>query len=97
VVLNLGLVYDTPAAKMEKAMELLKEIALNNPRLDEEPVVGFNNFGDSALGIIFIYYIKKGEDILLAQSEINLAIMKQFEEHGLEMAFPTQTVYTKKG
>jgi MscS family membrane protein len=95
VVLNIGLVYDTPTIKMEKAMELLKEIAAANTNLDEGTVVGFNNFGDSSLGIIFVYFIKKEADILVTQSEINLAIMKQFEEHGLEMAYPTRTVYNK--
>lgn len=96
VVLNMGLVYDTPTIKMEKAMELLKEIAADNANLDEGTVVGFNNFGDSSLGIIFVYFIKKEADILVTQSEINLAIMKQFEEHGLEMAYPTRTVYNKQ-
>ncbi|MEZ5083518.1 MAG: mechanosensitive ion channel family protein [Bacteroidales bacterium] len=96
VVLNLGLVYDTPAAKMEKAMELLKEIGTENPSLEDNVIVGFNNFGDFALGIIFIYYIKNGEDIIGVQSAINLEIMRKFEEHQLEMAYPTQTVYTKK-
>lgn len=97
VVLNLGLVYDTPADKMQLALDLLNEIAKSNENIDEEPITGFNKFGDSALGIIFIYYIKKGADILKTQSEINLEIMKQFEANGLEMAYPTQTVYTKKG
>jgi MscS family membrane protein len=96
VTLNLGLVYDTPVAKMEKAMELLKEIAALNTALEENTVIGFNKFGDFALGILFIYYIKSGEDIIGTQSAINLEIMRKFEEHGLEMAFPTQTVYTKK-
>ncbi len=96
VTLNLGLVYDTPAAKMEEALVLLKEIAAANNSLEENTVVGFNNFGDFALGILFIYYIKSGEDIIGTQSAINLEIMRKFEAHGLEMAFPTQTVYTKK-
>lgn len=96
VSLNLGLVYDTPAAKMEEAMELLKDIAKANPALEENPVIGFNNFGDFALGILFIYYIKSGEEILGTQTAINLAIMRKFEENGLEMAFPTQTIYSKK-
>ena len=96
VTLNLGLVYDTPAAKMEEALVLLKEIAAANISLEENTVVGFNNFGDFALGILFIYYIKSGEDIIGTQSAINLEIMRKFEKHGLEMAFPTQTVYTKK-
>jgi len=96
VTLNLGLVYDTPADKMEKAMELLKEIAASNVALEENTVIGFNKFGDFALGILFIYYIKSGEEIIGTQTAINLEIMRKFEEHGLEMAFPTQTVYTRK-
>lgn len=96
VALNLGLVYETPAAKMEEALELLKEIASQNSSLEENTVIGFNNFGDFSLGILFIYYIKSGENIIATQSAINLEIMRKFEAHGLEMAFPTQTVYTKK-
>lgn len=96
VVLNLGLVYDTPSEKMEKAISLLHEIIENNPDAEENHHVGFNDFGASALGIIFIYYIKKESDILGTQTAINLAIKRNFESHNLEMAFPTQTVYTKK-
>lgn len=95
VVLNLGLVYETPAAKIEEAMQILKDIARDNANLEEAPVVSFNQFGESSLGIIFIYYIKKGADIMMTQSEVNLSILKQFEAHGLEMAFPTRTIYTK--
>lgn len=96
VVLNLGLVYDTTTEQMEKAMELLKETGTENPSTEENVLVGFNDFGASALGLIFIYYIRKDEDILQTQSLINLEIKRKFEEHGLEMAFPTQTIYTKK-
>lgn len=96
VVLNLGLVYETPTDKMEKAMELLKEIGTANTALEEKLIIGFNSFGDFSLGIIFIYYIKSGEDILGAQTSINLEIKRKFEEHGIDMAFPTQTIYTKQ-
>lgn len=97
VTLNLGLVYETPTEKIEKAMELLKEIGEANPSLDEKILIGFNSFGDFSLGILFIYYIRAGEDILATQTAINLEIKRKFEEHRLEMAFPTQTVYTIKG
>ncbi len=96
VVINLGLVYDTPAEKMEEALRILHEIAGGNQDLEEEHHVGFNDFGASALGIIFIYYIRKGADILGAQTAVNMEIKRRFEANGLEMAFPTQTVYTKQ-
>ena len=46
-----------------------------------------------AMNIMFIYYIKKGRDIAGTQTEINMEILKQFNDNGLEFAFPTQTLY----
>lgn len=96
VILNLGLVYETPTEKMEKAMELLREIGSGNASLEEKLIIGFNSFGDFSLGILFIYYIKPGEDILGTQTAINLEIKRKFEEMEIDMAFPTQTIYTAK-
>jgi len=93
VVLNLGLTYDTNSEQIEKGIKLLKDIAINNQALEENVSVGFNAFGDFSLGIVFIYYIKKDGDILGTQTAINLEILKQFGSNGLEMAFPTQTIY----
>jgi MscS family membrane protein len=94
VVVNLGLTYEMDAAQVEKAMATLKELAEKHEAIEEPPVVGFNAFGDFALNILFVYWIKKGEDILATQTEMNLEILRRFSEEGLEMAFPTQTVYT---
>jgi MscS family membrane protein len=97
VVLNLGLTYDTSPEKMERAMEILKDIAAGQEGIEENIAVSFNAFGDFAMNILFIYYIKKGGDILGVQTEMNTAILRRFNEEGLEFAFPTQTLYTKSG
>ncbi len=96
ITLNLGMTYDTTGPQLEQAMQLLKDIAAKHQSLEENVLVGFNNFGDFALGILFVYYIKKGEDILATQTEINLEILKQFNANGLEFAFPSQTIYQKQ-
>ncbi len=96
IVLNLGLVYDTGYKKMNEALEVLKKIVADSNKAEEKVLVSFNQFGDFSLNILLIYYIKKGEDILGTQTEINLEIMRCFEEKGLEFAYPTQTIYTKK-
>ena len=96
VVLNLGLTYDMDDKKIEKAMEILKEIAANNDNIEDNTPMGFNQFGDFALNILFIYYIKKSADILGTQTEINLEILKQFNKSKLEFAFPSQTIFTKQ-
>lgn len=97
VVLKLGLTYDMTEKQMNKALDILKKIASQNKNLEEKVIVSFNEFGDFALGILFIYYIKSGHDILTTQTEINSEILKQFNKNKLEMAFPTQTIYSKKG
>ena len=81
------------AEQMEKGIELLKEIAKSNNDINDDYMVSFNAFGDFSLGIIFIYYIKAGSDNLDTQTAVNLEILKQFGANGLEMAFPTQTIY----
>ena len=44
------------------------------------------------MNILFVYYIRNGSDILGAQTAVNLEVLKQFNEKGLDMAFPTQTI-----
>ena len=96
VVLNLGLTYDTDDKKIVQAMDILQKIVDDNEWIEESPKIAFNQFGDFALNILFIYYIKKGADILGTQTEINLEILKQFNKNKLEFAFPSQTIFTKQ-
>lgn len=95
IVTNLGLTYETAPENMEAAMEYLKEIIAANSGTEEDMSVGFNAWGDFAMGILVIYYIKKDADILQTQTDINMAILKKFNSEGLEFAYPTQTIYKK--
>ncbi|MHC4886510.1 MAG: mechanosensitive ion channel family protein [Planctomycetota bacterium] len=94
IILELGLTYDTAPEAMEKATKILKTIADENEGVREDPVIFFSGFGDFAMTIKFIYYIIKGSDIAGTQHGVNMAILKHFNEAGLEFAFPTQTLYT---
>jgi len=96
IVLNLGLTYDTQPEQMQQAMELLKSIIEENKETNKKVVVSFNGFGDFALNILFIYYIKKGKDISGTQTDVNMQILTQFNQKGLEFAFPTQTIHNIK-
>jgi len=94
ITLNLGLTYDTTAEQMEQAMEILKAIVQANTSTEEKVIVSFNAFGDFAMNIMCIYYIKSGENVADVQTQINLEILRQFNANQLEFAFPTQTIYT---
>lgn len=98
IVLNLGLTYDTPPDGMSRAMEILRTIADEHAEdMVGSPKIAFNAFGDFALGILFIYYIRSGADILGVQTSVNMAILERFNSEGLEFAFPTQTIHTVPG
>ncbi len=99
VSLNLGLTYDTDPTQMQRAMDVLQEIADAHAEnlVADKTAIGFNAFGDFAMNVLFIYYIAPGEDILEIQTSVNSQILERFNAEGLDFAFPTQTIYTVSG
>jgi MscS family membrane protein len=96
VVMDLGLTYNTSPEKIELARSILKEIVEQKKDvLTDETVISFLMFGEFNLIIKFIYYIHAGNDYFVIQNEVNLEILKRFNENGLEFAFPTRTIYNK--
>ena len=96
-VMELGLTYDTSPEQMEKAIEILHGILDHFHGKDapgQSPHIYFSGFGAYSLNIHIIVWLKttsfSEEEKLL--NELNMAILKQFNEAGLEFAFPTQTL-----
>ena len=94
VAINLGLVYQTPAERMERAVALVREALTGREgiRLDR---VHFRAFGESALFIEAVYFVTSAEyfTYMDLQQEINLEILRRFAAEGIEFAYPTQTVF----
>lgn len=97
MVLNFGVTYDTKPENLESIPKLVETI------IDEVKDATFNRahfktFGSSSLDFECIYTMENGKksDSMRAQQEINLALFRAFAEQGIDMAFPTQTVYVKK-
>ena len=96
ITLNLGLTYDTTPESMQEAMTWLKALPTQISTIKQDVIASFTTYGDFSLGITFIYYIKSRADIFETQSQVNLTILKHFNEKGWNFAFPTQTIYTVK-
>ena len=99
VVLNLGLTYDTTSEKMKEALELLKSIPKRVENVSSNPsdiVAVFTEYSNSALVIMYLYFIEKQGDILGVTSNMNMEILAAFNKAGLNLAFPTRTVYIQK-
>lgn len=96
IQLDLGLTYDTTPDAMQRAMDILREIATEHAELQaREPVITFNAFGDFAMNVLFQYYIRADADVVQTQTRMNLAVLERFNAEGVEFAFPTQTIFTQ--
>ncbi|MDO9144718.1 mechanosensitive ion channel family protein [Rhodoferax sp.] len=90
----IGVTYDTPAEKLELIPELIKQAvaAQTDARFDR---AHFKNFGAFSLDFETVYYVRKPDYnvFMNVQQAINLKLVRSFAEHGIEFAFPTQTLH----
>lgn len=95
--LKFGVLYETPEEKLEKIPEMVREEIekASGVRPHREHFV---SFGDSALDFQVTYFVESDEyeNFLNAQQSVNLAIHKRFKKEGIEMAYPTRTIYMQK-
>ncbi|MBW1925284.1 MAG: mechanosensitive ion channel family protein [Deltaproteobacteria bacterium] len=96
-VANLTITYDTPPEKVERAVEIVKEILEDHEGMDPElPArVYFSEFNADALNILVIYWYHPPNywDYMAFTERFNKAVFEKFLEEGIEFAFPTQTLY----
>ena len=90
----IGVSYDSDPEVVKKT---LLEIAKQNDKVldDPEPAVLFTEFGDSALMFKLLYWTKRA-DKWTTLDEMNTAILKAFNERGIEIPYPITTVYLKR-
>lgn len=96
-VMNLTLPYDTPPEKVQRAVEIVRELLAHHEGMRPEfpPRVFFNEFNNASLNLLAIYWYHPPDfSAFLAFSErLNHEILKRFNAEGIEFAFPTQTLY----
>jgi MscS family membrane protein len=94
---NIGITYDTPPDKVEKAVKIIREILENHEGMKEDfpPRVFFNGFNDWSLNIMVIiwYHPPNYWDYQEWLQKICLEIMRRFEAEDIDFAFPSRTIY----
>lgn len=90
----IGVIYQTPPDLAERIPALLQEIVEAHGAVFVRS--GFIGFGQSSLDfeIEFEVYDPDYEQVYRARHAIGLAILRRFNEVGLEFAYPTQTTFT---
>jgi MscS family membrane protein len=94
---NIGITYDTPPDKIEKAVAILREIIADHEGMhpDFPPRVYFNGFNDWSLNIMVLIWYHP-PDYWNFQEWVQrtcLEITRRFSAEGIDFAFPTRTLH----
>lgn len=98
LLFTLGLTYGHDRARLERAMQLLREIIEAHP-LTSAPNVYFRQFGSSTLDLQVVCWAEYKDNLGFTTilSELNLAIKERFDAEGFDFAFPTTTIHLASG
>ena len=88
---------DTPLKKLKKIPAIISKI-ITKMDLVELDRVHFSEFAEFSFDFLVVYYMKTDDYVkyMDTQQEINFAIIEAFEKEGIEMPFPTQTIFLNK-
>ena len=95
--MNIGVTYDTSAEKVRRAIQILEEVYRGHS-MTSDLIVSFNKFADSSLNILVLHWWKglDAKAYLAGMQELNLKVKERFDDEGINMAYPTQTLYLKQ-
>jgi len=93
---KLGVTYGTTVAQMREAVERIKDVISEHPGIRQDFwLVYFTDFNDSSLDIMIYCFTETtvwGEYLAVRQ-DLNLKIFAILEEIGVQVAFPSQSIY----
>ena len=94
VVFSIGVVYETPYEKLAAIPGMIQEIIEDQDQIRFDRA-HFKDYGDFSLNFEIVYHVLNPDYNLYMdiQQAINLAILRRFNEEGIEFAYPTQTLF----
>ncbi len=94
VVFQLGVTYQTTLEQIKVIPGLVRGIIESQEDITFDRG-HFAKYGDFSLNFEFVYYVLSPDynKYMDTQQAINLAVYEQFEQRGIEFAYPTQTLF----
>jgi small-conductance mechanosensitive channel len=94
LIIPVGVEY---GSDVELVMERLTAAAAENPKIADSPPprVLFAEFGDSALKFELWVYVTDADYRMAVKSELNQAIVREFKEAGITIAFPQLDLHVR--
>jgi len=96
ITFNLGVTYSTPKDKLVICIAKIKDMLHNHPDIHKETIfVNFDKFNESSLDI-FLYFFTittNWGEYLRVREDIHLKILEILEADGVNIAFPSRSIY----
>ena len=96
IKMTVGVTYASSPAQMRQAVAAIKQMLRSHPAIDQEFfLVNFTDFGASSLDIMIYCFTSSTiwNEYLEAREDVCLKIMEILETLGMEIAFPSRSVY----
>jgi MscS family membrane protein len=97
--MSLDITYGSSPEQILAVVTAIRAMLNNHEQvINDTAIVQFVSFKDSSLEIMVICFLKTPAwgDFQATKEDINLRIMQILTEHGVEFAFPTQTVFIEQ-
>ena len=97
ILFSIGVTYQTTLENLKAIPGIIKEIITIQENADYDRA-HFKAYGAFSLDFEIVYYILSSDynQYMDIQQAINLRIFEEFAKHGIEFAYPTQTVFVEK-
>lgn len=98
VTYNMLFKYNTPAVKIEKCIDKIKNMLAEHPHIDKTTIfVKFDAFADSGYQLFLYFFTGTAvwEQYLDIKQDTNFKILQILESEGVELALPSSTVYVQ--
>jgi|SRR5688572_5537030 len=95
---EIGLVYNTAGPDLKNILSQVKQYLDNHSKIKEGSTVNFDSFGQSALGLLIVYFVRTadGDEFQKVKEEINFKLVEIIRSNNSDFAFPTTTVFLEK-
>ena len=89
-----GVIYQTDPDLADRVPEIVAQIVKDVPAVDFD-FCGMQGFGPSSLDYSLVFYSLNPDfnRSMAARSRVLLALFRGLQDHGLEFAYPTQTLF----
>lgn len=98
VQFRIGVTYETSAASLRRIPEIITKVFESIPSVTLDRV-HFADFGDFSLNFEIVYFVLNSDynRYMDVQQKVNLEIFDWFNKEEIDFAYPTQTMYLRRG